>query len=76
MTFISVHEVRKIAARKGYTIERNGTVKNVTYVRLTGPDGVEVEAPGVRGMTLAAANRLLEQLPDSEPPRPKRRRGS
>jgi hypothetical protein len=66
--FLSVHEVRKIAVRKGYAIERNSVAKNVTYVRLIDPNGRQVEGLGTfRGLTLAAAKRLLEALPDLVP---------
>lgn len=60
---ISAHEVRKIAVRNGYAIERTGIAKNLTYVRLTGPDGREVDESGVlRVLGRAAAKCFLEAL--------------
>ena len=48
MEFLNVLAIKKIALRKGCTAERTATIKHKHYVRLTGPDGEEIE--GTRGV--------------------------
>ena len=43
MEFLNVLTIKKLAIRKGCTAERTATIKYKHYVRLTGPNGEEIE---------------------------------
>lgn len=66
MDFLNVLAIKKIARRKGCTVERTVTLKQKPYVRVYDAKGRAVEPPGRAGMalTLSAAKRLLEAMPD------------
>jgi hypothetical protein len=64
---------QEIAFRKGCTAERTATIKHRHYVRVTGPDGVDMQGTRGVGLGLLEAKRRLDAMPD-HPTRKKRRR--
>ncbi len=44
--------------------ERTATIKHKHYVRVTGPDGVDMQSPRGVGLGLIEAKRMLEAMPD------------
>jgi hypothetical protein len=64
MEFLNVLAIKKIAVRKGCVAERTATIKHRHYVRLTGPDGVEMQGTRGVGLGLLEAKRRLEMMPD------------
>jgi len=78
MDFLNVLTIKKIAFRKGCTAERTATIKHKHYVRVTGPDGVDMQGTRGVGLGLLEAKRRLEAMPDLEPSKPRvvdRKRG-
>ena len=67
MDFLNVLAIKKIAVRKGCTAERTATIKYKHYVRLTGPDGVDMQGTRGVGLGLLEAKRRLEAIPDLAP---------
>jgi hypothetical protein len=59
MEFLNVLAIKKIAVRKGCTAERTETIKHRHYVRITGPDGVDIEGTRGVGLGLLGAKRRL-----------------
>ena len=59
---LNVLAIKKIAHRKGCTVERTVTLKSRPYVRIYDAKGRAVDGPGREGMalTLTAAKQLLE----------------
>ena len=74
MEFLNVLAIKKIAVRKGCTAERTATIKYKHYVRLTGPNGEEIEGTRGVGLGLLEAKRRLEAMPDAMPGEAKGRR--
>ena len=67
MSFLSLHVIKKLAYRKGFTAEKRGVVKGLTYVRLIDPEGHEVEREGSYGaFNLTAAQAYLDKQPDRD----------
>ena len=64
MEFLNVLAIKKIAVRKGCTAERTATIKHKHYVRVTGPDGVDMQGTRGVGLGLLEAKRRLEAMPD------------
>ncbi len=64
MDFLNVLAIKKLAVQKGCTAERTATIKHKHYVRLTGPDGEDIEGARGVGLGLLEAKRLLEAMPD------------
>jgi len=66
--FLNVLEIKKLAFRKGCIAERTITVSGRNYVRLTDPEGQEIDCDKRNvGFSLIEANRHLEALPDHQP---------
>ena len=64
MNFLSLHIIKKLAYRKGFTAEKRGVVKGLTYVRLIDPDGIEREGRFNKAFNLADAEAYLTKMPD------------
>ena len=75
MEFLNVLAIKKIAVRKGCTAERTATIKYKHYVRVTGPDGVDMEGTRGVGLGLHEAKRRLEAMPDLQTGKLRRRSG-
>jgi len=69
MEFLNVLVIKKIAVRKGCTAEGTATIKHRHYVRLTGPDGEDLQGTRGVGLGLLEAKRRLEAMPDLKPAR-------
>jgi hypothetical protein len=59
---LNVLAIKKIAHRKGCTVERTVTLKQRPYMQIYDAQGRKVE--GGMALTLTAAKRLLEAMPD------------
>ena len=59
MELLNVLTIKKIAVRKGCTAERTATIKHRHYVRVTGPDGVDMQ--GTRGVGLGLLSSRLKK---------------
>ena len=64
MEFLNVLAIKKLAVAKGCTAERTATIKHKHFVRITGPNGEEIESVRGGGLGLAEAKRRLEAMPD------------
>jgi hypothetical protein len=63
---LNVLAIRKIAFRKGCTVERTVTLKQRPYVQIYDAKGRKVDGGnGGMALTLTAAKRLLEAMPDA-----------
>ena len=71
--FLNVLMIKKLAAAKGCTAERTATIEYKHYVRLTGPNGEEIEGTRGVGLGLLEAKRRLEGMPDAVPGKTKGR---
>jgi hypothetical protein len=62
---LNVLTIRKIAAAKGYTVERTVTLKQRPYVQILDAKGRAIEgAKTGNGFSLSEAKRRLEAMPD------------
>ena len=63
---LNVLAIRKIAYRKGCSVERTATIKQRPYVQIWDANGRVVEgATRGTGFTLTEAKRTLEAMPDT-----------
>ena len=65
--FLNVLTIRKIAAAKGFTVERTVTLKQRPFVQIYDRKGRALAgATTGNGFSLAQAKRLLEAMPDRQ----------
>lgn len=68
MEFLSVHNIRKLAYRKGFSCECTGRLNGRSFVRLYDPRRRRVEPETYsEGFSLAGAKRILVEFPDLAP---------
>jgi len=76
MDFLNVFTIKKLAVAKGCTAERTATIKHRHFVRVTGPDGLDLQGARGVGLGLLEAKRRLEAMPNLAPGVVDRKRAS